>query len=535
MKICWNTYILVLLICILTLFPNIAEYIIPDDCLHWSIGVLLLFLLFIHFTFLFWTSRIDSIRNIISYMSIIVFCCSLLSIYGVLQYVQLMPLISYVGISGGFSNPAGYAASLCMGIPAALLLLRYYHQKKIFYFSLLVILFIICVGIIMSGSRTGILCMAVIFTIRYCFDKRKRLKIKWLGWIGICLPIALIVLYYYKPISANGRLFIWRCSWEMIKDKPLLGYVTGGFLANYMNYQADFFTHHPESEYIMLADDVQHPFNEYILLLVDYGIIGFILFLFLAFLLWRIFRQNPSLLNNCAFSCLMGIAVFACFSYPLSYPFVWIMGGGSCCILFSSANWNRYMSVSWKKSIRFFFIYCSLMGITYSIWKIDNLKEWKKVSQVALEKQTDETFCEFEKLYPNLQNNRLFLYNYAAELNYGGYYEESQRIAAKCSQVWADYQLQLLMGNNSINLLHYKEAEIHFRLAYNMCPVRFVPLYELMLLYQETGERERAVKIAKEICKKKIKVDSNKVKFIRHEAFKLINGYMLSGFELPHK
>lgn len=67
----------------------------------------------------------------------------------------------------------------------------------------------------------------------------------------------------------------------MIKDNPVTGYGSGGFLANYMNYQAEYFARDTDNKYAMLAGDVKHPFNEYILLVVNYGLIGFLLFLLL--------------------------------------------------------------------------------------------------------------------------------------------------------------------------------------------------------------------------------------------------------------
>ena len=54
----------------------------------------------------------------------------------------------------------------------------------------------------------------------------------------------------------------------MIKDNPVTGYGSGGFLANYMNYQAEYFARDTDNKYAMLAGDVKHPFNEYILLVV---------------------------------------------------------------------------------------------------------------------------------------------------------------------------------------------------------------------------------------------------------------------------
>jgi O-antigen ligase len=68
----------------------------------------------------------------------------------------------------------------------------------------------------------------------------------------------------------------------MIKEKPLFGHGVGGFKANYMNYQARYFEEHPDSKYAMLADNVNRPFSEYLLLLTEYGLAGFALFLVLC-------------------------------------------------------------------------------------------------------------------------------------------------------------------------------------------------------------------------------------------------------------
>ena len=81
----------------------------------------------------------------------------------------------------------------------------------------------------------------------------------------------------------------------MIKDNPVTGYGSGGFLANYMNYQAEYFARDTDNKYAMLAGDVKHPFNEYILLVVNYGLIGFLLFLTFVYFLWKCYRRNSCL------------------------------------------------------------------------------------------------------------------------------------------------------------------------------------------------------------------------------------------------
>ena len=128
------------------------------------------------------------------------------------------------------------------------------------------------------------------------------------------------------------------------------------------------------------------------------------------------------------------------------------------------------------------------------------------------------TFARYNALLPKLGDNYLFLYNYAAELNYGKYYNQSQEMAEQCSELWADYNLQLLMADNCINTTQYDNAEKHLKLASLMCPARFVPLYELMKLYQLKGEEKKTIQIAEIILKKKVKVPSSKVEWIKEKA-----------------
>ena len=86
------------------------------------------------------------------------------------------------------------------------------------------------------------------------------------------LVAAVVFLYHYKQDSADGRLLIWRCTWSVIRESPWIGYGIGGFQAQYMDAQADYFKAHPGSPYVMLADNTQAPFNEYLGLLTEFGL-----------------------------------------------------------------------------------------------------------------------------------------------------------------------------------------------------------------------------------------------------------------------
>ena len=130
-----------------------------------------------------------------------------------------------------------------------------------------------------------------------------------------------ISVYQWKKDSADGRLLIWECTWEMIKDKPIIGHGIGAFEAHYMDYQADYFRKYQDSEFAMLADNVKHPFNEFLSVGVQFGALGWILLIILCVFLFYCYKRRPSPEGYTALLVLLSVAVFSMFSYPFSYPF----------------------------------------------------------------------------------------------------------------------------------------------------------------------------------------------------------------------
>ena len=80
-----------------------------------------------------------------------------------------------------------------------------------------------------------------------------------------------------KKDSADGRLLIWKVTTEMIAKKPLIGHGTNGFEANYMNYQADYFSENNNPKEALLAGNNKYAFNIFLKILSEYGLIGFII------------------------------------------------------------------------------------------------------------------------------------------------------------------------------------------------------------------------------------------------------------------
>ncbi|MDR0574022.1 MAG: O-antigen ligase family protein [Tannerella sp.] len=458
-----------------------------------------LLLVYIVFSFFTGKGEVTGRNSMPAACLIIVTLCLLQAVYGILQYVNMFPAVNGFRVTGSFDNPAGFAASLCAGFP---FLLYFVFSEKLWKrYTAITTVIVIVAAIVLSASRAGVISLIAVGLAAFFYKIKIVAKWKW-TIITVLLSVSLSGLYFLKKDSADGRLLIWRCSLEMVKDKPLFGHGYGGFKAGYMNYQAEYFEHHPDSKYTILADNVNRPFNEYLLLLVNSGLFGLMVLILVFYRLWQIFKYNRSktLFDYISYLCLLSIAVFALFSYPLTYPFVWVVGLSSIANLFYPL---------WRTQKRFLFdlrliiiLAVPVAGyLTYDRMRAE--MKWCDIAHKSLRGRTEQMLPEYKLLYDKLKCNELFLYNYAAELNVVGQYEKSLTIAQECERLWADYDLQMLMADNYRQMQRYKDAEQHYKKASLMCPVKFMPLYELAKLYVEEWRDNEALSLANTILAKK--------------------------------
>lgn len=75
-----------------------------------------------------------------------------------------------------------------------------------------------------------------------------------------------------------------------------------------------FLVNHPDSIYQMLADDVIYPYNEYLLMITEHGLAGW---LFLFFFFYEICKNGTVVENNYLIPSLMVFLIFCFFSYPM--------------------------------------------------------------------------------------------------------------------------------------------------------------------------------------------------------------------------
>lgn len=440
------------------------------------------------------------------------------SLYGIGQYFSLWSNITAPSfrISDSFDNPAGFADFLVIVFPFSLYLIK--RENSFLCFLGYVSILLIVLAVVLSFSRAGIISLFVVFAIWFfhTFNLKISIFVRYV-MVVVVLMLLLSGLYFLKVESANGRFLIWNCSLQMIKDKPLLGFGFGGFSREYMLYQADYFVNHPQSKYTMLADIVKHPFNEFLLLFIEQGFVGVLLFSLFIFFLIKAYLRNKNTENFHLFLPLVGIAVFSLFSYAFNYPIIRVVT--VFYIAFIMKDEINHITIP-RKSVKFLkpvLVLFLLLLLSVSVKMFYAEYKWNTVAKRSLNGETKTVMPDYANLYKTMNKNGLFLYNYGAELNYIGEWKTSSKMMSECTHFYNDNDVQLILADNYQHLKQYDKAEKHLILAYNMIPNRFIPLYRLKLLYDVTGEKEKAIKIANRIIDMPIKIYSPEIEMIKRE------------------
>jgi O-antigen ligase len=480
--------------------------------------------------------QVDYLNKIKQFLVAIFFIGIILASYGLLQYIEWLPSIyQKFSVIGFFENPAGFSATLALIYPIGLFLLLSKNKERYHKFFLGIGLLLFVLSIALSGSRTGIISVIASSSILLFLQTKLFVLIKKISYWKWLVPIILftvlvlsvVALYPININSSNGRLLIWRVSSDMILDKPFLGHGEGAFMADYMDYQAEYLTRFPESQFRQLADNVKHPFNEFILILIEYGIIGFVVFLALLFTLCRKIGETENEVKHLFFSGLLGFLTFSFFSYPLKYVSVWIL-----LIIYLSLSINtksieiknRLALVGGKMVVFTLLVFCTYLTLN----KIRTEIKWNNIIQNSLKGKTTAMLSEYKEVYSELRNNPYFLYNYGAELNIAQKYNKSIVILKECEAIFNDYDVQLILAKNYEKIGNFKKAEKKYKHASKMIPARFWPLYKLVKIYREQDKTEDAVRVAKIILNKKAKIPSLTISSIKHEMKRFLDEFNIT-------
>ena len=436
---------------------------------------------------------------------------------------------------------------------------------------------LICMCLVLPASRSRAAWLAILISSLYLFSVKHQFYKRIILYFNnltkkIILTVALFMLtvflagslYFMKKGSADGRLLIGKISIEMIKDKPICGFGYDAFKKNYMDYQAKFFKGNPNSEEILVAGDSNYAFNEPIQLVVEYGFIGMFPLIIVGLLLFKRYKprdsdiiQSESASNvNSSFqsdqytngesrldwsllhtsrAVILSFFVFSLFSYPLQILPIKTCLIVSLAVAASILNGRKksvvYLPIINQKYLRNVLVSIISVGCFYLLWisggRIISIQkaytQWKNAFDLYNYGIYDDCLSDYKKAYPILNTNGDFLTNYGKALSMAGKQNDAVELLQQATIFYPNIVVYTALGDSYKMLKQPKQAEKAYMYAWYMNPSRFYPKYLLAKLYDESGQKKEAIKIAKELLEKEVKIESTAIKEIRYEMKKIIN------------
>ncbi len=267
--------------------------------------------------------------------------------------------------------------------------------------------------------------------------------------------------------------------------------------------QAEFYSaNNVDQALIDRADVPFYAFNEYIQIGVESGVLGLILFLALmVVVLMRAYRNK----QYGVMGALVSLGVFAFFSYPFSVlPFLIVLVtllalgqvGQADETVYQASKVipvNPFAVISKRQLLRSLPVSLVCMGVivgclvnrypTLQAWR-----DWKDGKMLINAHLFEDAAASMKPLYPYLNDQPEFLFDYAQSLSKAGRFEESNQVLERCMAFSGDPMLYNVYGKNLAALHRYEEAKSAYEQAYNRVPNRLYPLYLLARLYVEVGD-----------------------------------------------
>jgi O-antigen ligase len=148
-----------------------------------------------------------------------------------------------------------------------------------------------------------------------------------------------------KDASTQVRLLVWAIGLEMFREHPLRGVGANNYELAYPEARAQFSARHPDSPLVSSQEEfmAQRAHNEYIQILAELGLAGFVIFvLFCAGLICLALKAIRSARNPLALGAVCSLTTFAISSGASSVSFRWL--GSGLLFFFASAITLRFAS-----------------------------------------------------------------------------------------------------------------------------------------------------------------------------------------------
>ncbi len=439
-------------------------------------------------------------------------------VHGFWSFLQILPFLETkflsfnvisISMKGGYYNSSMLACILALGILCGIHLSKC-STSKILRIVMVIGVVLLALLLLITLSRAALL--MCLFGVLLLF----RVRIKYI----LVLSLLIIAPFlFYKKDSIEGRLLIWRVSTEIIAENLWTGVGFNRFQAEYNTYQGLFFEKNQDLESgRLLAANNYFAFNELLRVLVELGVFGFLLLLFLLFLYARL------KIDFIEKALLGAFLVFALFSYPLadiknSFLLFVLMG------VAANEQSAMFKNVSKKGSL----IVPGCTGLTLTILLIIEIGQLKKLKSW----QTSENLRLgspgiamelYQDLEESFSGNPEFNHSLGALLFKYQKYSDALPLLEKGVAQIPSSDIYVYTGLCQEALGEKERAKYHLELSTQIVPHLIIPKYHLFHFYLRAGEQQNARRIGNKILNQKAKTISPAILEIRKEIATFIYG-----------
>ncbi len=436
---------------------------------------------------------------------IVVFCLALwLGYESVLGAMQLFGFAvsnnNMCPMTGSFANSGPYGGFLSTCI--AVMLATGWKLRKSQNLDDKILLWLSaisgCLGIIVlpaSMSRAGMVALAVTAVVFALIRSKIKAILKQHKWLMPSIVALIVVVgigvFSIKKDSALGRFHIWEMEVLAIADKPLTGHGYGNALGAYGDAQAKYFeSEERPQERVRIAGCPEYAFNEFLRFGIEFGIPGLVLSFAITGIGIVLLCRGKS-----ALACgLTTWSVFAMASYPLSVLQLRLL---LAVFLGAAAGINLNIGKSKKRILLSGAV--AVAAFIFVLWLPENAK--KKVAENEwLEEQRNLKLGFYEgvadrlaALYPQLNADFRYMYDYGYALHNEGRYAESNEVLRKGASASSDPMFYNIIGKNFEAMGDYSEAVRNYIHSHYMVPSRLYPYILLMEMKEKQGDARQAL------------------------------------------
>lgn len=465
-------------------------------------------------------------------IKLISFCCFAESIIALLQKMNFVNAENeYFQIVGTFINPNFLGVYMVIGLIVVFYQILFFEFKnRIFKLFLLVSALLMLYVLYLTNSRASWISfvVGVLFLLAtspkslsfFRSNKKKAITlISVLFFVGVS---GLYFLYQLNKDSVDGRTLIRKITISEIKEKPVFGNGIFNFTGIYNNSKAEYFNQfqRPWNE-IKVANYVSTAFNDYLQIIFEIGFFGFVLLGLLLFVIIRKIELNPKTRLGLTFVVIF--AFLGLFTSVLYNPtaMVFLVWGLSLLVVFGN-NSREQLTITNTfciKSINVGFIIMSFLVTVVFYLKTQTLIDFKTISE-----------GENQRFYYKINDTKMLLIEDDSFVQFKFGFEKFHEGEAKKGALMMESSVKkepipeanVVLANLYSGQKNFLRTEQLLVLNNGIEPFRFEPKENLFRFYIQTKQKEKSIKIAREIINLPVKIKSNKIDIYKMEAEKYL-------------